>query len=193
MRIKMKLLSDAVFGSGMSIPGGEDIAVLCDEHGFPYYKGSTFKGVFREEMIRYLGWKTGDLQQAQQKADTLLGEPGSVCMEEQEKLVFSDFQLSEAVKAGMLAEIGEKDPVSVLDCLTNRRTFTAIAENGIVREGSLRYCRCVNKGLYFYSDIACRPEEEALVEEVLSMIKWVGTMRNRGFGKVKISVEGRAD
>ena len=29
---------------------------------------------------------------------------------------------------------------------------------------------------------------ENCVKEVLSLIKWIGTMRNRGFGKVKISV-----
>ena len=147
MRIKMHLLSDAVFGSGMSIPGGEDIAVQCDEHGFPYYKGSTFKGVFREELIRYLNWTTGDLEQAKQRADMLLGEPGSVCLAEEGKLVFSDFQLSGAVKAAILNEIGNS-PATVLDCLTSLRAFTAIGENGTVQEGSLRYCRCVNKDLY---------------------------------------------
>ena len=48
MKIRMELLSDAIFGNGMSIPGGEDISVLKDAQGFPYFKGSTFKGVFRE-------------------------------------------------------------------------------------------------------------------------------------------------
>ena len=56
MKIKMELISDAIFGNGASIPGGEDIAVLSDEYGFPYYKGGTFKGVFREELNRYLSW-----------------------------------------------------------------------------------------------------------------------------------------
>ena len=47
MKIKMELLSDTILGNGMSIPGAEDISVLHDEYGFPYYKGSTFKGVLR--------------------------------------------------------------------------------------------------------------------------------------------------
>ena len=54
MKIKMTLLSDVVFGNGMSIPGQEDISVLVDGKGFPFYKGGTFKGVFREELERYL-------------------------------------------------------------------------------------------------------------------------------------------
>ena len=48
--------------------------------------------------------------------------------------------------------------------------------------------RCVNKGLYFYSNIECKKEDEQLIEEVCSLIKWIGTMRNRGFGKVQITV-----
>lgn len=39
MKIRMELLSDAIFGNGMSIPGGEDISVLKDAQGFPYFKG----------------------------------------------------------------------------------------------------------------------------------------------------------
>ena len=57
MLIQIRLLSDAIFGNGQSIPGGEDISILCDDKGFPYYKGSTFKGIFREELIRLLEWK----------------------------------------------------------------------------------------------------------------------------------------
>ena len=57
MKIMMRLVSDAVFGNGNSVPGGEDIAVLHDSHGFPKYKGSTFKGIFREELINLLLWK----------------------------------------------------------------------------------------------------------------------------------------
>lgn len=44
MRVKIKLLSDAIFGSGKSIPGGEDIGVLHDTYGFPYIGGSSVKG-----------------------------------------------------------------------------------------------------------------------------------------------------
>ena len=41
MKVKMKLLSDTIFGNGQSIPGAEDIAVLHDRYGFPYYKGAS--------------------------------------------------------------------------------------------------------------------------------------------------------
>ena len=49
--VHMKLESDTIFGNGMNVPGGEDISVQTDSWGFPYLKGSTFKGIFREEFI----------------------------------------------------------------------------------------------------------------------------------------------
>ena len=48
--IQMHLESDAIFGNGVSIPGGEDIGIQTDTNGFPYMKGSTNGTV--------LGWRT---------------------------------------------------------------------------------------------------------------------------------------
>lgn len=186
VKIRMQLLSDAIFGNGMSIPGGEDISVLCDAGGFPYYKGGTFKGIFRETMEQYLEW-TG---RGREDIRRLLGVGGDDTVGNGSKLVFSDFQLSDYVKTCMLEEIGEGQRGQVLGALTHIRVFTAISEDGIVREGSLRRVRCINKGLNFYSEIKCGGEDKEMVSDILSCIKWIGTMRNRGFGKVSITVNG---
>ena len=50
IQVTMELLSDTIFGSGYSIPGGEDVAVCRDERGYPYFKGSTLKGLLRESL-----------------------------------------------------------------------------------------------------------------------------------------------
>ena len=188
MKIKMKLLSDIVFGSGMSVPGGENIAVLCDEYGFPYYKGSTFKGVFREEMARYLGWSMGSPEKVEKKLHSLFGQSGDDGSGNFEKLVFSEFVLSENVREAVLKEIGTENPELVTDCLSHLRTFTRLSGEGMADKGSLRNCRCVNKNLVSYSEVSCADEDEKLIRDVLSMVKWIGSMRNRGFGKVQISV-----
>lgn len=185
MKLKMELLSDAVFGNGISIPGGEDISILCDEYGFPYYKGGTMKGIFREELTRYLKWTMND----EQKIDSLLGKSGDAYLNDEQKIIFSDFQLSETVKEKMLNEIGKNNPQMITNSLSHIRAFTKLTEDGMTAKGSLRNCRCVNKGLYFYSEVTCLPEEEKLVREVIQMVKWIGTMRNRGFGKVRIYIE----
>ena len=186
MKIKMELLSDAIFGNGMSVPGGEDISVLRDMYGFPYYKGSTFKGVFREELYRYLEWTQNP--NPKKEVDRLLGFGGDDNVLNNDKIVFSDFCISDKVKDIVLAEIGENQPDQVLDACTHLRTFTSISEDGSVKEGTLRIGRCIDKGLCFYSELNCQKKDEELVIEVLKLIKWIGTMRNRGFGKVKITI-----
>ena len=187
IKVKMKLLSDVIFGNGMSVPGAEDISVLHDSNGFPYYKGTTLKGVFREELERYLTW-TGETD-SEKVVDRLLGKSGDDKFSE--KLVFNDLLLSEGVRAELLKEIGKNKPNTVLDCLTNLRTFTRINEDGVADTGSLRMARCVNEGLIFYGEIQCDSEDVHLVSKVLGLIKWIGTMRNRGFGNVCITAEIR--
>ncbi len=182
MRVQMELLEDMIFGNGQSIPGEEDISILYDEQGFPYYKGGSFKGVFREELERYLDWtETNDKDEI---LDSLLGKSGSDSVSDGRKLIFSDFTVSDHVKEMVIAE--EKDPKVILDSFTSLRTFTRIDENGMVADGSLRIARCVNRGIRLYGEITCDQSDEDLVKRVLSLIKWLGTLRNRGFGKVRI-------
>lgn len=188
MKIKMELIADTIFGNGCSVPGGENISILCDRYGFPYYKGSTFKGVFREEMMRYLEWTGLAQDEITQNLECLLGKSGDSNLEAPRKLVFSDFTLSEAVKAQILDEIGTDSPEAVTDSLSHIRTFTKIGENELAAVGSLRYCRCVNKGLVFYAFVSCAREDRELIQDVLKLVKWIGSMRNRGFGKVRISL-----
>lgn len=178
--IRMELLSDTIFGNGESIPGEEDISVLCDSDGFPYYKGGTFKGIFREELERYIVWTKAELN-----SEDLLGKEDD--NDERMHMRFADFHISEYVKDRVKEETGG-DKNEVLRLFTNTRTFTKL-ENGMIDPHSLRIARCVDKGLSFYSEITFDPEYEDVIREVLGLIKWIGTLRNRGFGNVKITVE----
>ena len=191
MRIRMVTESDVIFGSGMADAGLVDTEVQVDEEGFPYYKGGTFKGVFREALELYLSWTGG----AKSTAERILGKPGSDDVGG--KLVFSDFEISRAVKDIVYQEMNDSHvldgPEAVTEAMTNIRTFTRISEEGAAAKGSLRKARCVNKGLSFYADIEVPEGEEELVREVLFSIRWIGTMRNRGFGRVRIEeVKGGA-
>ena len=187
MKIKMELLADAILGNGISIPGGEDISVLHDDDGFPFYRGTTLKGVFREELLNYLEWNGKSNSESEKEATRLLGEAGDE--QSGQKIVFGDLTLSAGVRSVILDEMKDmtRHGNAVLDALTNMRTFTRINGQGIADEGSLRMARWVNSGLIFYGDVLCAPEDEPMVEEVLGMIKWIGTMRNRGFGQVRIT------
>ena len=52
LKIRMQLISDVVFGNGESVPGGEDISVLRDKYGFPYYKGGTISHGQRKTRVK---------------------------------------------------------------------------------------------------------------------------------------------
>lgn len=189
MKLKMTLLSDTIPGNGESIPGGEDISVLHDAQGFPYYKGGTMKGIFREELGNYLAWSGKSEAEARKMLDALLGYSGDTNVANPRRLRFSDFTLSEMVRqkiSGIQLQEYKLNADDVLKAFSYVRTFTAIDENGTVLEGSLRYARCLKKDLVFYGEIQCSPEDEKLVTLVLELVKWIGTMRNRGFGQVRI-------
>lgn len=189
MKIKMYLETDTIFSDGSSTPGGVDLQILTDEFGFPYYKSSTFKGVFKEALENYLDWTSSD--QKETILHELLGTGGSY-QDSYRKLKFSDFKLSDNVRNSVLLEIQNLDSgfrkTVVRESLTNVRTFIRINDQGISDDGSLRSARVVNKGLYFYCELKCDEGDKQLIADVLSMIKWVGTKRNRGFGKVKFSI-----
>lgn len=186
MRIKMELISDTIFGNGMSVPGAEDISVQTDAEGFPYYKGSTFKGVLKEQTERYLEWQGMDAEEKKKIIYTLFGREGND--EVFSRLSFSDFCLSEGVRNQILGFLkGEKD--AIIESMSNIRTFTSINENGVAKKGSLRMARCIDQGMIFYAEIDGADEYEELLREVIPSVKWIGTMRQRGFGKVKFSVE----
>lgn len=184
--IEMTLQSDAVFGNGLSIPGGEDIATQMDDQGFPYLKGNTFKGIFREELINLLGWTGKGMEETDEIVCRLMGEGGSEQLDETRKVRFSDLVLHPELRK--MVEKETKELAEHISMFTYIRNFTSL-EKGMAKEGSLRQCRCVKSGLHFYGTCYCDEQDKDLVKEVMSLIKWVGTMRNRGFGKVNISVE----
>lgn len=170
LRITMELLSDTIFGSGFSIPGGEDIAVCRDSAGYPYLKGSTLKGLLRESLENYLVWTDG----SETELFALLGESGWSGMDDSRRIHLTDLTLGQR-------------PADPEECFSTRM-FTSL-EDGVVKTGTLRMASCIHSGQYFFGNLICREEDIQLLSAALSGIKWVGTMRSRGFGRVRVSSE----
>lgn len=176
MKVRLELLSDAIFGSGMSIPGAEDIGIQTDRDGFPYFKGSTMKGILREEAENYANW-TG---LSALWISTRFGE-GGIDFEDNENVIrVTDFKLPVEVRQAILNE--HIDPQ---DALTSLRTFTQL-EDGIAKETSLRVARCINKGLVFYGEIDCCQKDLSIFKDILQCTAWIGSMRTRGFGHISL-------
>ena len=167
VKLRMTLLSDAIFGSGFSIPGGEDIAVRRDGRGYPYLKGSTFKGLLRESVENLLVWTGGD----QATLDALFGTSGWTGKTSDRRLQFTDLTL-------------EEPPEDPENCFGSR-TFTKL-EEGVVQDGTLRQAACICSGLTFVGSLVCREEDLSLLRDGLRGVKYVGTSRSRGFGRVRL-------
>ena len=183
MRVKIELLSDAIFGSGKSVPGGEDISVLHDEYGFPYIGGSSVKGVLHEEIKNYLLWT--EEQNGDDVLKKIFGVAGTKDdrneMQELQntQIKVSDFKLPIQVRTAVWNELNiydEKTKIinreQVLDLFTNIRTFTKI-KDGVCEEGSLRNVRCVRSQLIFEGTIFCGEQEEDIVRKGLKYVKWL--------------------
>lgn len=167
--LTMTLLSDTIFSSGNSVPGGEDIAVRTARNGNPVVPGSTIKGLLREAVENYLCWTSGP----ENTAAALFGEEGFRDAESARRLIFGDLQLSRQALSDNWK------------CL---RTFTQIDSNGIVKAGSLRSAACIRKGMTFTGILLLDSGDRELVENSLKAIRWVGLMRSRGFGSVALSL-----
>lgn len=170
LRVTMELLSDAIFGSGFSIPGGEDIAVCRDLAGYPYLKGSTMKGLLRESLENLLVWTGG----SETDLSALLGEDGWSGSDDGRRIHLTELTL-------------DQRPADPESCCGSRM-FTSL-EDGTVREGSLRMAACIHSGQTFVGTLDCRAEDAALIKNALAGIKWAGTMRSRGFGRVRVRGE----
>lgn len=170
LQIKLELLSDTIFGSGHSVPGGEDIAVRQDENGYPYLKGTTFKGLLRESMHDLLEWSSGPMDTVEE----LLGKEGWTGTAGGRRLHLTPLTL-------------EEKPEESETCY-DHRTFTSL-ENDVVKTGTLRSAVCVCRGQTFTGRIFCEEQDVSLVRESARGIKWLGTMRSRGFGHVKVTAE----
>ena len=168
LKVRMELLSDAIFGSGFNIPGGEDIAVQQDRQGWPYMKGSTFKGLLRESLENLLVWEGGDAATLYD----LMGKPGWDNPGGPRRIHLTELTL-------------EDRPLSPEECYSTR-TFTSL-DGGVVKTDTLRTASCIRQGLIFSGWLYCQPEDAALFKNALMGIKWVGTMRSRGFGRVRVS------
>lgn len=168
-RIDMKLLSDTIFSSGNSIPGGADITLRTDHLGRPYLPGATVKGLLREHLGNYLAWTGG----TRADLDALLGIQGVSPAESHRRLVFGDLRLEQRE---LLAE-----DRSYL------RTFTRI-ENGAAAAGSLHSAMCLARDLTLTGRLICAREDLELLTDAFRLIQSVGLKRSRGFGRVSVTL-----
>lgn len=192
-KIRVKLLSDTIFGSGESVPGVVDAEVLHDQNGFPYMKGKTLKGRLREEsdmLVRCL-------PESSELSSVLNAIYGSGEESFKSHMAFSNLELDWNLRAVIKGLIEDKnidvDETDVLQAVTSIYTATSINyETSKAEKGTLRKSRVIKRGLIFYAGLSADWEltekEEAFLGAGIAALKHLGVAVTRGRGNVECSL-----
>lgn len=196
--IKINFITDAVFGSGYSVPGLIDIDVMYDEYGFPYINGKTFKGKLGEmatvfiNMIKSVPELNHLSEVYQQKRDKLFGIAHKY---EHNTLKFSDCEMSKNMRDYFKVHMANSCiyPVEILEALTHIETATSIDyEKGVAKNNSLRNYRVINRGITLYSTITSPvkldDDERIILASACSLLRHLGSYETKGKGSAEVSL-----
>lgn len=197
LNLKLELQSDTLIGSGEGWGANIDSDIIFDDIGLPYIPAKRVKGCLKESAIEIVEMfenseikfaSTGDIEK-------LFGKPGQM---HSSMLSFSNCYLSayesnrkwlEWLKEEYHELISKE---IILSTFTVTRQQTAIANNGIAKDHSLRTKRVLKKGISFMGKI----ESSNMMEDrllcflalIVSNLRYMGTNRNRGFGCISCSL-----
>ena len=180
--MQITLLSDTLIGSAEGYGAIIDKDSVFDEVGLPIIPGKRIKGILREQAD--LLEKFGGLN----SVEDLFGRGGLVD-KNIEYLSVSSFTLTD-YKANKdylkyLIQEGQISRSEVIEYFTTLRMMTKIDGDGIAADTSLRTFRVLNKGLIFTGELYFDPSQETDFENIVSLTRRIGSMRNRGLGHIQ--------
>lgn len=195
MHIKITLTtkSPLISASGES-SAHIDTDVKYDKYGFPYIQARTFKGLLREsamEVCEIFDYAKAEID----KKMELFGNPGK---EATGKLQFNNLYLQDYET--ITKEINQNPtalrPDFVKNYYTEYRKQTTIEneieeKKGTAKDTSLRNYRLIKAETTFETVIE-NVEDVAFMEKVLVNLRYMGSRRNRGFGKILVKTQGEA-
>ncbi len=191
--LKLKLLSDALIGSGEGWGANIDSDVVFDELGLPYIPARRIKGSLRESALEVVEmFENSKINTVfSMDIDTLFGKPGQ---DHPSPISFSNLYLADyqSNREWMDWIIRQHSNYFsreiVLNTFSSIRQQTSISDKGTAKENSLRTLRVLKKDNLFFGNVVFDPIDNdqlsLLVFSVLNL-RHLGTSRNRGLGSVK--------
>ena len=177
LKYKIEFFSEWHCGSGLTAGADIDALVIKDSDRLPFIPGKTLKGLIREAVEDYASFTSieSDYNQA------FGTEADGSGMPSKGTLYFTNATLDERERKAIIDNKAQQ-------FLYQKRSRTAIDENGIAKEHSLRSIQTVVP-CTLYASIMNVPEELCeVLEKSLGMIKRMGVNRNRGLGRCQFSV-----
>jgi len=174
IKYEIEFFSNWHCGSGLAAGADVDALVIKDSQGLPYVPGRTLKGLLREA--------ASVLSENQEAVDKTFGISGDKDGHITGASYFGNATLPSAERQYILEQ-------SLASHLYQTFSSTRIDENGIAKDNSLRKIETV---------VPCKLEGEILnvpngaeqmLEDAMHYIKRMGTGRNRGYGRCKISIK----
>ena len=202
-KMTIELKSDLCIASGYAYAGSIDSDICYDEWGIPYIPGRRLKGCLREtaetEMRALIEGDCMDRIFGQSRADGTKG------------IVIEDAfprGYGEMVKA--LKKIRKSSDKELKEILTQQRVLeefstvkaqTALDEDGVADDQTLRYTRTVNQyisdveKMVFETSVSydLNEAEKKILGYIVSATKHIGLYRNRGLGNVKCRLDDGYD
>lgn len=182
LKYQIKMLSDWHIGSGLDSATDADALVLKDNENLPYIPGKTIKGLIKDALEDMV-----ELDEA--SGDALIRIFGKLKMEinpgEQEQQIsfpgsafFSNAKLSET-------DAKEIKNNNLSSFLYRNIASTAIGENGIAKDKSLRVTQVTNPLVLEGSISGLNDEDHELLSQAMLLVRRLGVNRNRGLGRCK--------
>jgi len=194
VKLVIKLLSDLCVSSGDFSNGVVDTEITTDDFGIPVIPGKRVKGLFREAAEEWLEYSPKD----RETADEIFGKVG----ENGSCAVFGTLYPKKYRELRNFLSIAKCDdkwkayagPRQVQKFYTSVRTQTAMDENGIANENTLRSSRVIRKevGTFEGQILLADPlnqKQKDLLDIWAKMIRHMGMNRTRGFGNVVCRLE----
>lgn len=187
-KLEVEIFSDTLFasaGGGAAV----DSVTAHYKNGLPYIPSKTIKGLLKEsliEVIEIMG-EDWDKEAIKDSVNQLFGKEG---VGNEGSLKFSNGEI--LGKKAFDKEIKENELAQseVLAYFTYIRHQTAINQEGVAKEGSLRTSQVLKPELKFEVFISGIDDvNKELLEIACLNLRRAGTNRNRGFGKILCTLE----
>jgi hypothetical protein len=220
VRIRLKLLSEAIFDSGEQATNHVHTQALSDAQGCVYYHAKTFKGVLKRQAfwLYRLYKEMGEEQTARTFMEAVADLFG--IHDEEQKLYnifdvrrrkgymrLGNLQLPISIRnriaewLGVDGQARERgcdrfSPQDILEAQTNVRTIIQM-EGGVVKDRMLTFFHTVKEKLVFESQVEFErfPDVDHLQQllRIVRSLERIGAGENRGYGRVepKLLINGR--
>jgi len=195
MILEIKTLSNTLIGSGEG-SATIDIDIIFDDYGLPYIPSRRIKGILRssaEEICDILGINGKNL------IEQIFGmhgkKEGKIRIDTLRILEYEDIiDGLKSIKNNGKLKIGNLVTKNrIINHFTEIRQQTAINEDGVAQEHSVRTIRVIKPNLTFEGEIqeidVLSEKEKALLYLAAFIFRRIGTARSRGFGEVKCKIK----